>query len=537
MLHEVTERETELLVMLFPQLKGLEIGSVEDLGGDGLRITARTRTEAAPCRRCGHVSSSGYDRYERHLRDLPCAGRAVEIAVSVRRFACPGLACAAATFAEQVPGLTVFYQRSSRELRAWATAAAAELGGRGGARLAAVSGVPVSRHAFIRAVRGAPAPDAGQVTVLGVDDVAVRRGHRYATVLVNMDNHEVIDLLPGRDADELAVWLRTHPGIQVICRDRASAYARAAREAAPDAIQVADRWHLHHNLAGAVEKTVTALLPALEPGPQAGPGAHRTIHGEERKLPARYRERHAAVHDLRRKGLDNRQIAARLGLCEETVATYAKAAAPEELMATDARRRSILDPWKPYLHQRWNEGFTNAAALDREIREQGWKGSRSIVTGYLRQYRTADGRDRYRARPEHPAPAVTFPKPRQVSRWLMTAPANLEPADAAALKTILDASPPLAAARRLVLAFSDMSSGLRGQYLDDWLAAARSSGLPALASFAGSLERDYDAVRNGLTLPWSSGPVEGNNCKFKYIKRTMYGRARFDLLRKMAILN
>jgi transposase len=461
----------------------------------------------------------------------------VEIVIAVRRFCCADLACAAATFAEQVPGLTSFYQRCSQGLRSWAETAALELGGRAGARLAAASGAASSRHTLIRLVRARPGPEVGEVTVLGVDDVAIRRGQSYATVLVNMDSREVIDLLPGRDGDAFEAWLREHPGIKVICRDRGTAYARAARAAAPGAIQVADRFHLHQNLAAAIEKTVAALLPALEPEPQSGPGGHRDSHGKDRKLPARYRERHAAVRELRAEGLSNTQIAARLGLGKDTVGRYANADSPGELMARASRRASVLDPWKPYLHKRWNEGETNATVLDKEIRDQGWKGSLNVVQRYLRQYRTADGRDRYQGRPRHSAPTVTFPKPRQAARWLMTAPGNLRPADAAALTGILAASPGLTAARSLVLAFSDMTAGLRGQYLDDWITAARDSGLPALATFADGLQRDYDAVRNGLTLPWSSGAVEGNNCKFKHIKRIMYGRANFDLLRKMALCN
>jgi len=123
-LHEVAGSEAVLLVMLFPQLAGLDIVSVEDLGGDGIRITARSGAGSAACRRCGQVSASGHDRYLRRLADLPCGGRPVEIAVLARRFRCPNPACPAATFAGQLPGLTACYQRRTPGLRAWLETAA-----------------------------------------------------------------------------------------------------------------------------------------------------------------------------------------------------------------------------------------------------------------------------------------------------------------------------------------------------------------------------------------------------------------------------
>ena len=219
MLHEVAEEEIAVLVMLFPQLAGLDILRAEDLGADGVRITARTRTAVAACRLCGQASSAGHDRYPRWLRDLPCGGRPVEVLVSVRRFRCANAECPAATFAEQVPGLTAFYQRRTPALRGLLEAAALALAGRAGARLAAALGAVVSRHVLLRLVRALPDPDPGRVAVLGADDVAVRKGQHYATVLVDMETRDVIDLLPGRDGDVLADWLTAHPGVRAVCRE------------------------------------------------------------------------------------------------------------------------------------------------------------------------------------------------------------------------------------------------------------------------------------------------------------------------------
>ncbi|HEX5300700.1 MAG TPA: ISL3 family transposase [Streptosporangiaceae bacterium] len=557
MLHELTAGEADLLVVLFPHLAGLDLVSVEDLGG-GVRITARTRTARLACRGCGAVSAQVHDRYRRCLADLACGGRPVQVVLEVRRFCCGSPACPVATFAEQVPGLTGWYQRRTAGLRDLLEKVALALAGRAGSRLAAALGAVVSRFTLIRLVRGLPDPPAGPVTVLGVDDVAKRKGHSYATVLMDMDSRRLIDMLPDREAETFADWLRAHPGIEVICRDRGGAYARAAREAAPAAVQVADRFHLWQDLAEAVEKAVLACIAAMDPPPgpdspedpgaaaspdapaPAEPDGFRDAHGHERKLVARHRERYAAVQALRAEGCPVREIARRLGLARGTAAKFAGAASIDELLVKATRRPSILDPFKPYLGQRWNDGVTSAAALHEEIRARGWTGGILTVERYLRQFRTADGRDRQaRAQPQLTAPSAPAPpKPRQVTRWIMTHPDHLASDDAADLARLLDASPGLAAAAGHVRSFAAMMTRRQGLLaLEDWLTAVEAGDQPALHSFARGIRRDQHAVTAGLALPYSSGALEGKNCKIKYLKRLMYGRANFDLLRKMALLN
>jgi len=554
-LHEVTTGEAGLLVVLFPQLAGLDLVHVEDLGDDGVRIAARSRTASLACRGCGVVSVRVHDRYRRCLADLACGGRPVQVVLKVCRFRCGSLACPVATFAEQVPGLTAWYQRRTAGLRGLLEKVALALAGRAGSRLAAALGAIVSRFTLIRLVRALPDPPAGQVTVLGVDDVAKRKGHSYATVLMDMDSHRLVDMLPDREAQTFADWLRAHPGTEVICRDRASAYARAAREAAPAAVQVADRFHLWQNLAEAVEKTVLAVLamtpapgpqtaqaaaspdgPAPAPGPQTAPDGFRDAHGHERRIVARHRERYAAVQALRAEGCPVGEIARRLGLDPGTAAKFAHAASIGELLVKATSRPAILDPFKPYLGQRWNDGVTSAAALHEEIRARGWTGHVHAVERYLRQFRTADGRNR-QAR-THPAPAAPPPRPRQVTRWIMTHPDHLASDDAATLARLLEASPALAATAGHVRSFAAMMTRRQGLLaLEDWLTQAEAGDQPALHSFARGIRRDQQAVTAGLALPYSSGALEGKNCKIKYLKRLMYGRANFDLLRKMALLN
>ncbi|GAA1685999.1 ISL3 family transposase [Nonomuraea maheshkhaliensis] len=504
-----------------------------------------------------------HDRYQRRLQDVSCGGRPIQVALEVRRFVCGSGSCPVVTFAEQVDGLTAKHQRRTVGLRGLLERVALALAGSAGSRLASAMGQVVSRFTLIRMIRALPDPEVGQVTVLGVDDFAKRKGASYATVLLDMDSHQVIDVLDGREAGTFADWLRAHPGIEVICRDRGGSYALGARQGAPDAQQVADRFHLLQDLGKAVEKTVIAHHAALhdpdpdpqhgqpaptaaaphpaEPGadlarPPAEPDGYRDGAGQPRRLVARHTERYQAVQALLATGLSLSAIGRELGLNRQTIARFARAESLEQVLFKATHRAGILDDFKPYLHQRWNQGVTNAAALHAEIKSRGWQGSAEAVRAYLRQYRPdpADDRQRPRQAPTTVAP----PKPRRVVRWIMTHPDHLKEAEAGHLARILDRSPELAATAGHVRAFATMLTERTGrQHLDDWLTAVRADPLPALHSLANGIERDHAAVLAGLTLPYSSGAVEGTICKIKFWKRLMFGRANLDLLRKMALHN
>jgi transposase len=481
--------------------------------------------------------------YQRTLADLSIGGGPVEIRLHVRRFFCDGSPCPAKTFAEQIPGLTMRRVRRTLPLRESLTHVALALAGRAGTRLAALLGIPASRNTLLRLVNAVPDPEVGTITTLGVDDFAFRKGHTYGTVLIDMDTHRPVDLLDNREAATLAAWLTDHPGVEVVCRDRAGAYAEGATTGAPEAVQVADRWHLWHNLATYVEKAVARHrsclkepdAPASEPTPDAvAPGQQKTetvetALFEQRAFVQRARQRYAEVQELKAQGLGIKTIKRQLGLAKETVRKYYRAASVEEILAK-ARdgRPSKLDAFKPYLHQRFNDGHTNASRLFEEIHQQGYRGSRGTVISYLQPFRVTG---------TAPAAAPAPPKIRDATRWILTHPDHLDEDDTLALKNLLARCPTLQDTARHVASFAEMLTGQHGERLDAWMAEVEAAkDLPELHSFVRGLKKDYAAVLNGLTRPESSGAVEGNVNRIKMFKRQMYGRAGFALLRKRVLL-
>ena len=443
---------------------------------------------------------------------------------------------------------------------------------RAGARLADRLGMPVGRDSMLRLVRARPDPPIGNPQIIGVDDFALRRGHVYGTVIVDIRTHRPLDLLADRTSDTLAAWLRAHPGVQIVCRDRAGAYAEGIRAGAPDAVQVADRWHLWHNLVEAVEKVVRqhhadlhAPAPSTNTADTATPDHSQDDDasdddtntadtatddsedddtgdddtgegadgepvgaGEPPRLAARTRERFAAIQDLLAAEMSVSAISRTLSLDPKTVRRFARAACVAELLTARPVRASVLDDYTAHLQQRWAAGVTDAVALTAEITALGYRGSTKTVRRYLQPLR-GGGQP---ATPRPPAP----PTVRDAVGWLTRHPDSLTDDETAARATVLARSPGLHTARDQVSEFAQILTQRRGHDLQDWMKRVTTDGAPAMRSFATGLERDLDAVTAGLTLPYSSGPVEGTVNRIKMIKRQMFGRANFDLLRKRVLL-
>ena len=346
-----------------------------------------------------------------------------------------------------------------------------------------------------------------------MDDFALRRGRRYATLIIDAITHRRLDVLPDRQADTLAAWLREHPQVRVVCRDGSAAYAEAIRDGAPHAVQVSDRWHLWANLAKAVEKTVVAHSGCW----------HQHPTGPDRPLDTRTRDRHAAVHDLLSRGVGLLECARQLGWALNTVKRYAQATTAEQLQRPPRYRETLVDAYRDHLrHRRADDPQVPVTRLLTEIRELGYTGSANLLVRYLNQGRTESER--------------IPPSPRRLVAWLMTKPEDLPAHHRSHLQDLLAACPHLALLAQRVTEFAGLLTERRGQDLEPWMTAVDADELPALHGFVRGLRMDQAAVVAGLSLPYSNGPTEGANTKVKLLKRQMYGRAGFALLRQRILL-
>jgi len=441
-------------------------------------VLARTCAGEAACTGCGVVSRRVHSSYRRQLADTASGGQEVLIDLQARRFSCGNPGCAKATFAEQVPGLTTRYGRRTCGLQAVLLAVALALGGRAGARLTGRLACAVSRSTLLRLIRAAADPDTGTPLVLGVDDFALRKGHVYGTILVDIETRRPVDMLPERSAESFRAWLEAHPGVEIICRDRGGCYAEGAAAGAPLAIQVADRWHLWHNLAEAVERAVARHRSCLQepaPDPEPGPPGEQAAPAPEAGLAARTRARHAEIHAALARGLTITEISRTLRLDPKTVRRYATAATADQLIGgARLARPGLLGPHLDWLRQRWDEGVRSTERLYQELRDRGYRGS-------LRTLRRLTARLRRDTAVPEPPPA---PKAKKVASWILTPPGDLADDNRAALAQITARCQELTATRDLVRDFADMLCHRRGERLEAWAGQAETSPVSELRGFA-----------------------------------------------------
>ncbi|WP_183107356.1 ISL3 family transposase [Streptomyces sp. 1114.5] len=501
---------------MFSGLSALVVEGVAD-EGEVIRVVARTRDDPVPCPMCGQPMGQVHAFHGRVVADVPVDGRRVVASVRVRRMVCPVLGCPRQTFREQVPGLIERYQRRTRRLADQLGEVVQELAGRAGARLSRILACAISRSTALRLLMRQAVPPLRVPRVLGVDDFAVRRRQRYATVLIDAETGERIDVLPDRTTRTLVAWLREHPGAEYVCRDGSGSYGEAIRQALPEAVQVSDRWHLWSNLCGKVLTEVRShaacWATTLNPARPGGVREQTT------------RERWRKVHDLLAQGVGLLECACRLDVALNTIKRYARMKEPTGDRRAPRYKPTLVDPYRDHLRtRRAADPAVPVKQLFREIQELGYTGSLNLLYRYITQ-----------GRAEGNKPVTT---PQRFARLLLTRPENLRDKDTALLRELTRACPETTELARLTGEFAKLLTPVEGNdaKLTDWITAVRAAALPHLHSFANGLELDRAAVDAGLTLPFHNGRTEGVNTRTKRIMRQMHGRAGFDLLRHRILL-
>jgi transposase len=518
-------------------------------------VEARLTTPTVPCPCCGVAASRRQSQYQRTLDDLPWQGVPVRVRLVVRRFWCDNPACPRVIFAERVPTLATPYARKTQRLLVVLTQLGFALGGEGGRRLLTILGMPASGATLLRLVRRAVVVPAATPTAIGIDDFALRRGQRYGTLIIDLATHRPVDVLSERSAEAVAAWLRAHPGVATVARDRSGVYADGIRQGAPAATQVADRWHLLKNVGDLLERVVArhgdALRAAAQAVSPAEPGSTEPVVPGDDPAPSvepaplrpplpstgdeRQQARFAAIQALRQEGQSVSAIARTLGLTRSTVGKYLRAAA----CPVRVRRSRLLGPTSPhvaYLRERWAAGCDNAALLWQELRARGFTGSAGAVRRFLGTWRTTPRRPGRQPRaPRGTVPPPALPSPRQVRWWLLREADERPTEHQAYLAHLLQDCPTLQAASELAREFGRLLRQRDAAAFDPWLVRAECSGIAEFQRCARSMGQDYAAVAAALREPYSNGPTEGNVTRLELLKRQMYGRAKPDLLRQRVL--
>jgi transposase len=535
-------------------------------------LLLRTTSASASCPVCGHPAQDIHSHYTRRLRDLPIHGRPAVLQLTARKFFCGNADCPRRIFCQRVPDLAARFSHSTARLREAHRSIGFALGGQPGSRLATQLGMPTSPDTLLRRVKESVLSPAPTPRVLGVDDWAWRKGQSYGTILVDLERMQVIDLLPGRDGAALQEWLKDHPGVEVISRDRAGAYAQAASEAAPQALQVADRWHLLKNIREMLDRfferhrgvlqAVSAALaqplaPTEEPSQPSKP--EQSSQGEEKQsaaaeepagateesdpscsltLPSeetqqsRGQQRLDDYHEARDrhgKGESIRQIAQEMGLSRNTIRRYLhRDHCPD--WRPGQPRRTRLDQHQEWIDAQLQAGRENAVELHGELAARGYEGSYDTVRRYITRRLATLGKKRQRANAatcsQPPAPSA-----RTLSFEVVRPPEQRKPQESARVGLLHELNEEF---REVLTLAEELAAMLRKQSMtsvQQWLVKAEASMSAELSGFAQGIRQDESAVSAAVTEPWSNGQVEGQVNRLKAIKRQMYGRAGLVLLR------
>ena len=532
-----------LLMPVLPAYAGLQLETTTTTETH-IIMTASVAAPTARCPDCDIVANRIHSTYHRHPRDLPWSGMPVQFVLQVRRFFCDTESCPRTTFAEQITDFLCRHAQRTNALNTALQSLGLALGGEAGAGLGTKLGLVVSADTILRRVRTMPPPTPPAPRVVGIDEWAIHKGKRYGTIIVDLERHCPIALLPEHTPEAITVWFAEHPTVEVIARDRASIYTEALAKGAPDAEQVADRWHLTQNLGDALQnllakhtqtlravatdltalKTPASALPdSVLPIPALPPLGHTVGPAEMRQ------HQFVEAKRLHAAGCSVVQIAKELQINRRTARTYIDAETLPRRVLPQAT--SQVTPYLPYLRERWMSGCQHGTQLLKALQAQGYHGSLSSIYRALKAFRTGDGRQNTPLAVER----VAVRSPRQAMWLLVRTESELSEEDIAYRNARFIHEPLMGSAATLGSRFLRMIRERQADHFDGWLKDADESGIMELRNFAQSLRGDYAPVKAALSSVWSNGQTEGGVNRLKMIKRTMYGRAGFALLRNRVL--
>ncbi|MBK7996554.1 MAG: ISL3 family transposase [Blastocatellia bacterium] len=520
--------------------KGLKLEEMKEVD-KGLELRVSTIATKVECPKCGEKTSQVHSNYRRIIKDLPCFGLVVYLILQVRKFFCLNQRCEQRIFCERVEAVSR-YGRFSQRLNQIISYIGLANGGEAGTSLAKRLSIIVSPDTLLRRIRAFTTEEIKPVRVLGVDDWAKRKGQKYGTILVDLESHRPIALLADRTAETLAKWLKEHPEIEIISRDRAGAYIDGANKGAPQAIQVADRFHLLKNLTETTERFFKArtkdwnqAIKEVGKESQQTQASQVVTKSETESLesipvPAKVDakvERYLEVRALHSQGASIRAIANHFSMHRRTVRLYINCQTYPE-RSTPIARPSMIDKYAQYLEKRWLEGCHNAKQLWEELKSQGFKGSQSNLRNYLSKFRDQ--------KPEH-IKALTnskanteIPSTRQTA-WLFGQKlTDRTLTQQTFINKLFQVNPEMKLVHNLAQAFSSMVREKNPSALDSFLTDAKNSAIKEFVNFADGLSKEKPSILAALTLKWSQGQVEGQVNRLKLLKRQMFGRAKLDLL-------
>ncbi len=539
------------------------------LVGDDRNIIATVAAIAptSSCPQCGHPSRRIHSHYVRRVADLPWHGVAFRLELHVRRFFCDCLECSQRIFTERLAGTVAPSARTTLRLAHLLQQVGLALGGAAGTRLVGSLGIAglrhgsasVSRDTLLRIIRRTPLPTTSPLTIVGIDDFSLCRRHQGGTILVDLERHHVVDLLDDTSTTAAAAWLRTHPEIAILSRDPGESYAEAARRAAPQAIHVADRWHLWHNLSEVTQavlerhrhdlRMVAQALAADISPPDHSPAAQAVVltcaepaRLPPEALPPRPRQQlFEQTKQLAAQGWSGLRIARHLRLNRRTVHRYL-VADQVPVKSRPPQTISSLAPYETYLLEQWAAGCHIGVQLLADLHKQGYRGSlsslyRAMNSLHLPRTWPQREKERYRVPPPSPPPTQRPKSPRQAMWLLVRRPELLTPEDESYRAQLCAVCADAAVIYPLVQRLGMLIREHRVADLDGWLLIAEESGIPEFVRFARSLRRDQAAVSQALTSRWSQAQTEGFITKLKLLKRSMYGRAKIDLLRVRLVVS